>query len=131
MDDSLVQKLQLKSNQRLNVLNAPAGYLEKLAASFGGISVASSSESDSQAVLLFVNHLAEVQTLAPDAIQSIGRDGLLWIAYPKGTSGIQTNLNRDRLAEALSPIGWRPVRQIAVDDTWSAMCFRPAELVGK
>jgi hypothetical protein len=50
---------------------------------------------------------------------------LLWVAYPKGSSGVKTDVNRDRLWQALEPTGWRPVRQVALDETWSAMRFRP------
>jgi hypothetical protein len=53
------------------------------------------------------------------------------IAYPKGTSGVKTDLNRDRLAKAVAPTGWRAVRLVALDEIWSAMRFRPAERVGK
>lgn len=39
----------------------------------------------------------------------------------------ESNLNRDTLAAALSERGVRPVRQIAIDDTWSALRFRPGD----
>jgi hypothetical protein len=56
-------------------------------------------------------------------------DGLLWVAYPKGGAKIKTDVNRDRLWDALTGTGWRPVRQVALDDVWSAMRFRPADRV--
>jgi len=37
-----------------------------------------------------------------------------------------TDLNRDRLAAALADRGVQPVRQVSIDDTWSALRFRPA-----
>ena len=77
------------------------------------------------ALLLFVNTLEEARKLAPEAIRSAAENGLLWIAYPKGGSGMKTDVNRDRLWKALAGTGWRPVRQVALDDTWSAMRFRP------
>ena len=79
------------------------------------------------AVLLFVSTLAEVENLTPDAIAAAGHDGLLWLAYPKGSSGVATDLNRDNLWRALTPMGLRPVRQIALDEVWSALRFRPGE----
>jgi hypothetical protein len=44
-----------------------------------------------------------------------------WVIYPKGNV---TDLNRDTLWPALTPYGLRPVGQVAVDDTWSALRFR-------
>ena len=78
-----------------------------------------------------VNNLEEAGRLAPAAIAAVRPDGLLWMAYPKGTSKVKTDVNRDRLWEATNPTGWRPVRQVALDDVWSAMRFRPADQVGK
>ena len=56
---------------------------------------------------------------------------MLWIAYAKGTSKVKTDVNRDRLWAAVQPIGWQPVRQIALDEVWSAMRFKPVEKAGK
>ncbi len=58
-------------------------------------------------------------------------DGLVWIAYPKGTSKVKADVNRDSLWEAVKATGWRPVRLIALDEVWSVMRFRPEEKVGK
>jgi len=129
MPTTLAQKLQIKSSQQIAVLNPPQGYPEKLAAELEGITVTATATAGAGAVLLFVNNLAEASRLAPEAMHTIKPDGLLWVAYPKGTSGIKTDANRDRLWKALEPTGWRPVRMVALDDTWSAMRFRPAELV--
>jgi hypothetical protein len=52
-------------------------------------------------------------------------DRLPWIGYPKGGQ-LGTDLNRDRLAAALALRGVQPVRQVSIDDTWSALRFRPA-----
>ena len=85
-----------------------------------------------RALLLFVGSLAEMAELAPGAIKMVGQNGLLWITYPKGGSGVKTDVNRDRLAAAvLEATGWRAVRQVAIDEVWSALRFRPVELVGK
>jgi hypothetical protein len=52
-------------------------------------------------------------------------DRLAWISYPKG-GRLGTDPNRDRLAAALAAHGVQPVRQVSIDDTWSALRFRPA-----
>jgi hypothetical protein len=131
MATALAQKLQMKTGQRLRVLNAPQGYPDLLAKELPEITVATTRSGSTDAVLLFVNSLAEVERLAPTAIAAIKSTGLLWMAYPKGTSMVKTDVNRDRLWAAIKPLGWLAIRQVALDDTWSAMRFRPAELVGK
>ena len=47
------------------------------------------------------------------------------VAYPKGGQ-LGTDLNRDSLAATLKTHGIQPVRQVALDDVWSALRFRPA-----
>jgi hypothetical protein len=125
MAATLVQKLQLKASMSLVVLNAPAGYMEHLAQELPGNEVTLYAGGDAQAVLAFVNTLAEAEKLALQAAQAVGPDGLLWIAYPKGSSGVQTDVNRDKLWPVLETQGWRSVRLVALDEVWSAMRFRP------
>jgi hypothetical protein len=122
---TLAQKFQLKDGQSLKLVNPPAGYARFLASE--GIGTSASSK----ALLIFVNSLAEVEQIVPPAFASLSGDALVWVAYPKGSSGIKTDVNRDKLWEALKPTGWRPVRNIALDAVWSALRFRPAEKVGK
>jgi hypothetical protein len=128
---SLADKLQIRQGQALAVQNAPAGSLERLALELAGISVTAEPAAPPDGVLLFVTSLDEAERLAPGAMRAARPDGLVWIAYPKGSSGVKTDVNRDRLWEALQPTGWRPVRQVALDDVWSAMRFRPADQVGR
>jgi len=131
MPTSLSQKLQLKSNQRLLLLNLPEGYAAYLDSELTGATLLTEAQEGSEAVLLFVNNLAEVASLAPEAIRLVNPDSLLWMAYPKGSAKIKTDVNRDTLWQAVEPTGWRPVRQIAIDEVWSAMRFRPAGQVGR
>ena len=53
------------------------------------------------------------------------QDRLAWVAYPKAGK-LGTDLNRDILAALLTAEGVQPVRQVAIDETWSALRFRPA-----
>jgi hypothetical protein len=131
MPTSLSQKLQLKPDQRLLLLNPPQDYAVQLVSGLPGVPLLAESQEQVEAVLLFVNNLAEVSRHAPDAFRLVLPDGLVWMAYPKGSSGIKTDVNRDTLSKTIDPTGWRPVRQIALDEVWSAMCFRPADQVGK
>ena len=126
MATTLAEKLQLKPGQRVLVQNAPAGHFERLVVA---LPQASLGLAQVDALLLFVGSLAEVAELTPGAIQKVGRNGLLWIAYPKGGSGVKTDVNRDRLAAAVVEVtGWRAVRQVAIDAVWSGLRFRPLQL---
>lgn len=57
-------------------------------------------------------------------------DGVLWFAYPKGTSKrYKCDFNRDNGWEILGQYGFEPVRMIAIDEYWSALRFRRAEYI--
>ncbi len=120
----LAKKLQLKINQSLAVINPPKNYLANLKSELSDILFVPSRKIAS-ATLICVKNVEEVCNLVTPAIKAANAEALFWVAYPKGTSGIKTDVNRDRLWEALDSTGWRPVRLIALDEIWSVMRFRP------
>ena len=111
---SIASKLQLKEGESVRFVNAPRGLdLGVNNASRGG-----------DAVLVFVRNRAELEEFANVALDHAAEDRLTWIAYPKAGQ-LGTDLNRDILWKLLEGRGVRPVRQVALDDTWSALRFRP------
>ncbi|MBO0772238.1 MAG: hypothetical protein J2P35_12345 [Actinobacteria bacterium] len=117
----VADKLQIKPGQRIAVIAEPAG--SQVALPAGCELVADPAEAD--VVIAFVERSAEAAAAAGPALAAGRQDRLAWVAYPKaGQRG--TDLNRDTLAAALSGHGVRPVRQVAIDDVWSALRFRPA-----
>jgi hypothetical protein len=126
MPASLAQKLQIKSG-KLVILNAPQGYAERLTKELKDLTVSTRAAGQAEAVLLFVNSLAEVDKLAPKAIKAVMPEGMLWLAYAKGTSKVKTDVNRDKLWKVMGTRGWEGIRMIALDDVWSLMRFKPAE----
>lgn len=145
MEKTLKDKLQFKHVTRLAVRNAPQGYIEQLAAELEGIEIVAGADEAAgseaaRALLLFVNNMAEAQAQAPAAVAFVAGasadgapadsdqpEGILWLAYPKGSSKVKTDINRDTLWPVVQQYGWRPVRQVALDAVWSAMRFRPGQ----
>jgi hypothetical protein len=115
----LRSNLQLKYGQCLKVLDAPADVLPDLTDLSG---------PEPAGVLAFVITSADVSKHA-DALGEAAAEpsGLAWAAYPKKSSGVETDITRDHGWEALRAEGLQPVRQVAIDDTWSALRFRRSE----
>ena len=130
---SLPQKLQLKSGQRAVIINSPENYLERLQPLPEGVVVELTATPEGQFdfVQVFVKNLSDLQNLLPIAIRAVKHDALLWIAYPKGGAKVGTDINRDRLWDAVSQHNLSGVTLISLDEIWSVMRFRPSELVGK
>jgi hypothetical protein len=123
MDEALAKKLQLKPGLRVKVMNPPAGYLDRLGSlPEGAVFV---DEGPADWVQLFVRNKAEVDALAPLGIAAVSPGGVLWICYPKGGAKAGTDINRDTGWEAMHGAGWGPVMQVALDEAWSALRWRP------
>ena len=128
---ALARKLLVKPGQRMVLLNAPAGYAEALAPLPEGVAVSTAPAADADFVQVFVKDSAELHSLGPQAIGSARPDGLLWICYPKKSSKVATDLTRDVLWDLVKQYGVVGVTLVSIDDTWSAMRFRPADQVGR
>jgi hypothetical protein len=114
MGMSLARKLQIPDAQGVRVVNPPARF--KIDAPIA---------ADSQnAVLLFAADSKTLMKIGKPVFEAAKADRLAWIAYPKAGQ-LGTDLSRDILWKTLEPLGIRAVRQISIDDTWSAMRFRP------
>jgi hypothetical protein len=120
-DSELTKKLQLKPGQSILLLNPPPGFQERLV----GLTYETEPKGTFDCVQLFVHDSQGLNRMAPQAIQSLKPDGRLWIAYPKLSSGVKSDLTRDAGWAAVFQAGFRPVTQIAIDETWSALRFKP------
>jgi hypothetical protein len=126
MNAALVNKLRLSLDMKVLVLEPPApSYLEELGVGTEEPAYDSSKAGSYDFVLLFAKDIASLDEHAPDALEAVKKEGLLWICYPKGTSKIRTDLNRDRGWKVVTAEGWEGVSLVSLDDTWSAMRFRP------
>jgi len=111
------------------VINAPAD-LKKEFTGFG-FSTAFDKKIKSTNTLLFINNKKECVDFLNKQLDNIEPDSVFWIAYPKGTSGIKTDINRDSLRETAEEFGITTVTAISINEVWSALRFRPIDRVGK
>ena len=113
-------KLQIKPGATVLVRNAPEGFALDLAEP---VRRAGPGEK-ADVVLVFVRDSSEVEAHSAPFVEAARRDAIAFIAYPKAGQ-LGTDLNRDVLWDALRREGLRGVRQVSLDDVWSAMRFRP------
>lgn len=113
------KKLQIKEEMRGTVTGQPKGL---------DIGVPH-HRSGTDFSILFVKNKADIDRTAAKTIKRLREDGILWYCYPKKSSGIETDINRDSGWQAVLDQNWRGVRQISIDSTWSAIRFRDARFV--
>lgn len=126
---SVFEKLNLKAQDEILVINAPSSFEPELAALTGVTVLRDPEEARAvQFALAFATQQAEVDRLARLLVARAEGDALLWFAYPKGTSRkYKCEFNRDTGWEVLRKAGFDTVRQVAIDDDWSALRFRRVE----
>ena len=83
-----------------------------------------SDGGDDAALLVFVADREALEPHLGTIAASAAADRLTWVAYPKAGK-LGTDLSRDSLAAVVRETGVRPVRQVALDEIWSALRFRP------
>jgi hypothetical protein len=128
---STFEKLNLKSQTQIVVLNAPESFEPEIAA-LRGVAVRRDLKAagDIEFSIAFVTKQTEVDTLAKAITKKAKGDAVVWFAYPKGTSKkYKSEINRDKGWQALGDAGFEPVRAVAIDADWSATRFRRVEFI--
>ena len=78
---------------------------------------------DATTAVVFADDERSLRSLLEEHREAVARSAYVWIAYPKGGA---SDINRDSLWPIVTEAtGMRPITQIALDDTWSALRFRP------
>jgi hypothetical protein len=127
----LFHKLNLGSHRDILVLNAPDSFEGELAALVGVAIRRDTSQTPTiPFALVFVRTLAEVEAAAAALFPKATEDAVIWFAYPKASSRrYRCEFNRDTGWAAVVRGGFESVRQVAIDEDWSALRFRRREFV--
>jgi hypothetical protein len=130
---SVFDKLNLKNQREILVVNSPASFEPELLALENVKVVRDSKKAKAiQFALAFATKQAEVDSLTRDLVGRAEGDALLWFAYPKGGSKkYKCEFNRDTGWSAMRSAGFDTVRQVAIDEDWSALRFRRVEFIAQ
>jgi hypothetical protein len=116
---SVAAKLRIRPDARLWASHRERA--ELLAPLPDGVSLVDDA-GDADAGVLFADDAASLRELAARHGERLRDLEPLWVAYPKSN---RTDINRDSLWPILADHGLRPIGQVALDATWSALRFRP------
>ena len=127
----LFKKLNLGSHTSILLLNAHDSFESEIAALEGVTVIRDPSQLSLIPFLLsFVQTLAEVEMIAASLPPTSLGDVVVWFAYPKGSSKrYRCEFNRDTGWEAVREEGFDSVRQVAIDEDWTALRFRRIEYI--
>ncbi len=126
VDAGVAKKLGIKPGFKLLLLNAPEEHRQALSGLGNPVDTTPKSDASYDTVLGFAPTKADADKLSPAARKAVKPGGVLWMAYPK-RSAAKTDITRDTGWDDMYGARWRPVSLVALDETWSALRFRPVE----
>lgn len=129
---SLIEKLQVQDEKNLLIQGLPSlieKQFSKLTFSKNITPLLKSRRIDF--ALLFAVSQIQLKNILAEVLPVLQEDAKLWIAYPKKSSKIASDLSRDASWQCIYDGGFEEVRLIAIDNIWSAIRFKKIEKISK
>ncbi|MES2776773.1 MAG: YdeI/OmpD-associated family protein [Bacteroidota bacterium] len=127
---SILEKLNLKDERNLLIQGLPSSIEKQFAKlSFAKNVTPLLKTRKIDWALIFAVNENQLNTILKDVMPALHPQGKLWIAYPKTTSKIASDLNRDCSWYLLTSNGFEGVEQVALDHVWSALWFKKGDTV--
>ncbi|MEP7108957.1 MAG: YdeI/OmpD-associated family protein [Ferruginibacter sp.] len=127
---SLLEKLQLKDEKNLLIQGLPSTVEKQFVKiSFSkNVTPLLKARKIDFALVFSISH-KQLKDILRDVVPALHENAKLWVAYPRVSSKIVSDLSRDCHWECISQLGFESVRLINLDNIWSAMRFKKADLV--
>jgi len=118
---SLVDKLGIKPGTSVLMVSAPKGYAKTLGPLPAGVRVAKAPRAALDFIHLFTAKRTDLERRFGALKESLAPAGMLWVSWPKKTSGVPTDMTEDVVRAVALARGLVDVKVCAVDDTWSGL----------
>lgn len=119
----LTRKLGIKENQRIALINAPQNFQEELGPLPAGAVVVARLQSSLDLILFFAGSQSELMKNFARLAARLVPNGMLWVAWPKKSSGIKTDLSFETVQRAGLEAGLVDTKICAVSEEWSGLRF--------
>jgi hypothetical protein len=119
----LPKKLGIKAKFRIAIVDLPAEVKQELAVSISTCTLVKDRQGQLDFAMLFVKSQAELKKLFPSFAGRLAPAGMLWVSWPKKTSGVATDMNENDVRRIGLEAGLVDVKVCAVSDVWSGLKF--------
>jgi hypothetical protein len=119
----LPRKLGIREGSRVAVVSAPDTFTRVLGPLPTGVQLRTGARGRCDVVVFFVTRRAELARRFPSFVRALETDGGLWVAWPKKTSGVATDLGFDAVQAVGLDAGLVDNKVCAIDATWSGLRF--------
>jgi hypothetical protein len=120
---SLPKKLGIKPGFRVFLVDAPDDVPAELGAALAGCEKASSGKGPLDFVMVFTKSKAELEKDFTRTSKLLAPAGMLWVSWPKKSSGVVTDLNENIVRDIGLAAGLVDVKVCAVTEVWSGLKF--------
>jgi hypothetical protein len=129
-NQNILEKLQLKEEKNLLIQGLPSSVEKQFAklAYNKNLTPLLKTRKIDFALIFAINQL-QLNNILKEVFPALHPESKLWIAYPKTTSKIVSDLNRDASWEILSKNDYEAVRQVTLDHVWTAMRFKKLDQI--
>lgn len=129
-NQTMLEKLQLKDEKNLLIQGLPSAIEKQFAKLTYAKNITPLLKSRKvDFALVFAISQQQLNNLLCEVIPALHEDSKLWVAYPKTTSKIVSDLNRDCSWDCLTKKEYESVRMVALDHVWSAIRFKKTEQI--
>lgn len=125
------KKLQVKSGQKILLSNPPNAYSQLLEPLPDNTSISTELAGNYDHFQLFVKSSSELADTLKAVHKLLLPASIIWIVYPKKSSGIRSDLDMMSSWEEPGKYGLRPVSSASIDETWTAIRLKPCDQVKK
>jgi hypothetical protein len=119
----LPRKLGIRSGGRVLLVGAPAGLADVLGELPAGAEIAAPGAGELDVVVLFAPDVAALRAQFAGLVTALAPAGGLWVAWPKRSSGVATDLDEHRVRGVGLESGLVDNKVCAIDATWSGLRF--------
>ena len=119
----LQRKLGIKENFKIGLVNPPANLSELIGPLPPKAQVASRLIKPMYLIICFVNDRRTLAKQFSSLAKKLDQNGMIWIAWPKKSSGVETDLNFEQVQRIGLDAGLVDVKICAIDEVWSGLKF--------
>jgi hypothetical protein len=119
----LIKKLGIKEGFRIAIVDGPEDFLNTLESIPDGVTVVSRVTGELDFILLFVKSEERLAKKFPVLADKLKANGMIWVGWPKKSSGVATDLSFDPVQRIGLAAGLVDVKICAIDETWSGLKF--------
>ena len=119
----LPKKLGIKPGFRLALADAPAEVRRELKAALAGCEIVPASSQPLDFMMVFKKSKLELAKEFDHLSKLLAPAGMLWVCWPKKSSGVASDLDENRIREIGLAAGLVDVKVCAVTKIWSGLKF--------